>query len=197
MQRISQYWYDLIRFTILWISDWQWNGNRWVDRGDWEDRGRWDFVWNTYQATLTINSSITPDTRVPTASGTTMKSGYGYNINIAAEVTSTAVNNAYTQAQTAVSYFPEFGYQNYCRVLDKNILSNRSAFQFKPNRYSTYSSCSHFTPIWYPDGNYTAFTQVYDVWTPAGMITANVTDSLIIDGNLFSDWHAAPKKYNE
>jgi hypothetical protein len=177
----------------VWVSGWQWNGWRWIDRGDWEDRGWWDFQWNRFYATLTVNSSITPDSKVPTTSATTMKSGYGFNINISAEVTSNAVINSYTQAQTAVSYFPEFNYQNYCRILDKNILSSRSTFQFNRNRYSSYNSRSHFTPIWYPDGSYETFTQVYDVWTPGGMITANIIDSLTINDNLFSDWHVAPK----
>lgn len=177
----------------IWVSDWRWNGIRWVDRGDWKDKGWWSFNWNRYHATLSVNSAITPDGKVPTASGTTMKSGYGFNINISSEVTSNATRNAFTQAQTAVSYFPEFGYQTYCRVLDRNILPALTTFQFKPNRYSTYNRCAHFTPIWFPNGSYKTFTQVYDAWTPAGMITANITDSLTISNNLFSDWHIAPK----
>ena len=31
-----------------------------------------------------------------------------------------------------------------------------------------------------------------DCWTPAGMLSANLTDSLTIKGNVFDDWHVSP-----
>ena len=49
-------------------------------------------------------------------------------------------------------------------------------------------------PIWMPDGAYTANTWLIDGWTPDGMLSANLTDSLTIRGNLWQDWHVAPKK---
>lgn len=57
---------------------------------------------------------------------------------------------------------------------------------------STYNRRTHFTPIWYPDGSYTVNTWVIDCWTPAGMLSVNLTDSLNIRGNLWDDWHIAP-----
>lgn len=91
-------------------------------------------------------------------------------------------------------YFPEFNYETYFRVLDRNVLSYKSTFQFKENKYSTYKSRAHFTPVWFPDGTYTAYTKVYDAWTPAGMLTNDAPASLQVSGNLFEDWHIAPKK---
>ncbi|MDO4563327.1 MAG: hypothetical protein Q4C12_05785, partial [Clostridia bacterium] len=90
--------------------------------------------------------------------------------------------------------FPEFSYETYFRVLDRTALSGKSTFVFKENRYSTYNSRAHFTPIWYPDGTYETCTRVYDAWTPAGMLSVNKSASLRISGNLFDDWHIAPKK---
>jgi hypothetical protein len=45
-----------------------------------------------------------------------------------------------------------------------------------------------------PDGAYTVNTWLIDAWTPAGMLSANLTDSLTISGNLWQDWHIAPLK---
>ena len=66
--------------------------------------------------------------------------------------------------------------------------------EFQKNPYSTYERRTHFTPIWYPDGSYTAYTWLIDCWTPAGMLSMNLKDSLTIEGNLWSDWHIAPQK---
>ena len=71
---------------------------------------------------------------------------------------------------------------------------NDMTHEFKKNGYSTYERRTHFTPIWYPDGSYTPYTWLLDCWTPAGMLSMNLNDSIIIDGNLWSDWHIAPQK---
>ena len=92
-------------------------------------------------------------------------------------------------------YFPEFGYETYFRVLDRNVNTYRSAFKFKENRFSTYLSRAHFTPVWYLDGAYKTYTEVFDAWTPAGMLKVNKNAGIDIEDNLFSDWHIAPKKY--
>lgn len=68
----------------VWIPVWDWcdhgeAGGHWVDNGYWEDQGWYDFFTDIYTASLTASSRITPDTKVPTASGRTMKSGYGVN----------------------------------------------------------------------------------------------------------------------
>ena len=60
------------------------------------------------------------------------------------------------------------------------------------NPYSTYNHRVHFTPIWFPDGQYTPYTLVMDAWTPVGMMGQGVSDSVTISGNLWSDWHIAP-----
>ena len=76
------------------------------------------------------------------------------------------------------------------RLLQR-VSSGRSAkFTFQPNEFSTYSREVHFTPIWFPDAtNYTVFTQVWDTWTPDGMLSINLNDYVSIDGSLYDDWY--------
>lgn len=163
----------------------------WVDNGYWEDQGWWEFDYNSYSASLTADMKITPDDLSPSATAVTLKSGYGIQEEVTARVTTTQ-SSAVTAAQNAVTYFPEFGYENYWRLLDCTISGRRSTLTFKDNPYSTYHRPTHFTPIWYPDGEYKAYTWLLDCWTPAGMLSMNLTDSLTVSGNLWEEWHIAP-----
>ena len=116
-----------------------------------------------YSASLAGSMKITPDKKSPTATASTLKSGYGVQEKVTAKVT-TNQSAAVTAAQNAVTYF------------------------------STYNRRTHFTPIWYPDGSYTPYTWLLDCWTPAGMLSMNLTDSVTIRGNLWEEWHIAPAK---
>ena len=154
-----------------WVENWQkcWHTDRWtdadgkthrdrwyhwVDNGWWEDHGWWEFDYNGYSASLVGSMKITPDEKSPTATASTLKSGYGVQEKVTAKVT-TNQSAAVTAAQNAVTYFPEFGYENYWRLLEAEISGRSTTFQFKANPYSTYNRRTHFTPIWYPDGSYT------------------------------------------
>lgn len=175
-----------------WQEYWVWHSGDEDDDGYWCDHGWWEFDFDRYSASLTASMEISPDEKAPTASGNTMKSGYGFNERVETHV-STNQSSAVTPAQNAVTYFPEFQYRNFWRLLERMNSGNDMAHEFKENRYSTYNRRTHFTPIWYPDGSYTAYTWLIDCWTPAGMLSMNLTDSLTIDGNLWSDWHIAPQ----
>ena len=179
----------------IWESDWEWyddgeDDGFWVDNGSWEDHGWWEFDWNSYSASLSASAKIKPDEKVPTASDK-MKSGYGINISVTTNVSSNQ-SSAVTGAQTSVTYFPEFEYKNYWRLLDRTSDGYSGKFEFKKNKYSTYNRRVHFTPIWMPDGSYTPYTFLFDCWTPAGMLSINLTDTVEIEGNLWDDWHIAP-----
>ena len=192
----------------VWVENWEkcWHTDRWtdsegkshtdrwyhwVDNGWWEDQGWWEFDYNAYTAGLTATMVITPDSLSPTASSSALKSGYGIQQSVTASV-STTQSSAVTAAQNAVTYFPEFNYEGFWRLLDRSISGKRSTFTFKDNPYSTYNRPTHFTPIWYPDGSYTPYTWLLDCWTPAGMLSMNLTDSIRISGDLWEDWHIAP-----
>ena len=173
-----------------WYAYWVWHSGDDDDDGYWCDHGWWEFDLDRYSASLTATMRITADEKSPTATGRTMKSGYGFNELVATHV-STNQSSAVTPAQNAVTYFPEFGYERFWRLLERMTGGYDMTHEFKENGYSTYNRRTHFTPIWYPDGSYTPYTWLLDCWTPAGMLSMNLTDSITIDGNLWSDWHSA------
>ena len=163
----------------------------WEDRGKWVDEGWWKFDFDRYSASLSASMTIKTDDHNPTAGGQIMKSGYGINQTVTANVSSTQ-STATTPAQNAVSYFPEFRYERYWRLLEHTSGGYSAQFQFRQNVYSTYRNRTHFTPIWMPDGPYTVNTWLIDSWTPVGMLSMNLADSLTIKGSLWDDWHIAP-----
>jgi hypothetical protein len=60
---------------------------------------------------------ITNDSKNPTGSGNTFKSGYGINQLVTVNVSNNQ-SSAITYPQNAVFYFPEFQYETYWRLLD-------------------------------------------------------------------------------
>lgn len=192
----------------VWHSDWNWHSEphsdscpegcttdhgSWEDDGEWEDEGWWEFDLEHYSASMSASMELSPDDKNPTVAGSTIKSGYGVNVTVHS-VTTTNQSSAVTGSQTAVSYFPEFYYRTYWRLLERMNSGMEVEYQFKSNEYSTYGRRTHFSPIWMPDGSYTVYTYVMDSWTPDGMLSANLTSSVQISGNLWEDWHIAPKK---
>ena len=142
-----------------------------------------------YSASISGEMSLMPDDIVPTASGKTMKSGYGVKTEVRATLSTDAPTSHITYPQTAFSVFPEFQYQTYLRLLQRS--GGQSAkFIFKPNEFSTYDRTVHFTPLWFPDAtDYTIYTQVWDTWTPDGMLSINLNDYVSIQGSLYDDWY--------
>ncbi|BCJ96359.1 hypothetical protein acsn021_39280 [Anaerocolumna cellulosilytica] len=165
------------RWKTKWVDEGYWDSDSWTDSEGtvhssstwvekWVDRGWWEFDENQYYATFSADMKIQVDGKNPTANGRTMKSGYGVNELVTASVSSNQ-SSAITYPQNAVSYFPEFQYKTYWRVLDLKRGGTRAEFEFQENEYSTYQNRTHFSPIWMPDGSYTVNTWVIDVWTRA------------------------------
>lgn len=175
-----------------WRANWVWISTG-LYSGFWVDYGWWEFNLDQYYATFTANMTIVPDNKNPTANGQSMKSGYGINQIVAASISSNQ-STAVTSPQNAVSYFPEFQYQTYWRLLERVQSGPSSRFEFQRNHFSTYKNRTHFTPIWMPDGSYTVNTWALDAWTPVGMLSMNLTDSLTIRGSLWDDWKVSPLK---
>lgn len=195
-------WRPRWRANWVWHSNMQWIGDphaatcpvnctanhgHWEDHGQWKDEGWWEFDYLSYSASLSAGMNIQVDEKNPTG---VMKSGYGINQTVTGSV-STSQSTATTPPQNAVSYFSEFNYGSYWRLL-QNMGGGR--FEFKPNPYSTYNRRTHFTPVWYPDGSYTVNTWVIDCWTPDGMLSLNLSRSISIRGSVWDDWHIAPQK---
>lgn len=195
-------WWAVWHPNWVWIPVWEWcdhsytdsEGNsvsdgHWIDNGYWKDLGWYDFFTDNYTASLTASSIISADEKVPTAVGKLMKSGYGINNKVTANFTTNASSGHVAAAQTAVSWFPEFKYNTYWRLLERTGGSYMAQLEFRRNSYSTYNQRAHFTPVWYPNGTYTVYTWLLDAWTPAGMLSMNLTDYVTIQGSLFDDWY--------
>ena len=164
------------------------------------DKGYWEFSKTNYSASLNANMDLVPGLRTPTAKKNgneyEMKSGYGVNTKVNTDVSYNCGNNDITSAQNVITTFSEFKYNTYNRILEKTINNGfKSQFEFKRNKYSTYNDRTHFTPIWYPNQlNYIVNAEVIDVWTPVGMLRANLNDRILIDGNLHQDRHISIRK---
>jgi len=192
-QRTSSYWSV---WHCYWVSDWVWHSDRdedGNDNGHWCDHGDWEYALDTYSASLSATMSLMPDDIVPTAAGKMMKSGYGVKIDVSSSLYTNAPSNHVTSTQTAFTVFPEFQYQTYLRLLQLSRSGSMNAnFEFKPNTFSTYNRKTHFTPVWYPDAtHYTAYTQVWDTWTPDGMLSINLDDYITIQGSIYDDWYTS------
>lgn len=181
-----------------WQSNWTWvstgkNTGYWADNGYWVDRGDWKYRWISYVASLSANMIVQPDSKVPTAYSKTIKSGYGINLNVQTSLSSNSPSASITGAQNVISYYPEFSYKTYNRVLELMSGGYSSSFQLRKNKYSTYNQRVHFTPIWYPDGIYSVYAEVIDAWTPDGMLSINLNNYVNIKGSLYDDWHIGPQ----
>ncbi|MBE6829472.1 MAG: hypothetical protein E7519_04610, partial [Ruminococcaceae bacterium] len=181
-----------------WHEDWVWHSSGEDEDGNedgwWEDKGWYEYAWLSYSASLSATLQTTPDEKSPTASGKTMKSGYGLDAHVSAQIQSSAPSSQITGAQNVVVYFPEFNYSTYWRLLQRLTTGFSSTFEFQKNKYSTYGQPCHFTPVWFPDGQYKTYAECMDAWTPAGMLQINLTDSLTIRGSVFDDWAIHPVK---
>jgi hypothetical protein len=156
----------------VWIPVWDYcdhgeDGGHYVDNGYWEDQGWWDYAWIPYSASLTATMKIKPDEKSPTATASRMKSGYGLNMAVSSQLRSSAPSSDITGMQNVVSYFPEFNYATYWRLLKRLNIGYSATFEFQKNPYSTYNRRTHFSPIWFPDGSYEPYTWLIDSWTRA------------------------------
>ena len=144
-----------------------------------------------------INPTVTPDQNSPSSEKEngiwTMKSGYGFSIAYNSSLATLfgytfPGSSAYTSIQTAYVTFPEFGYSTTSgkyRTLEKV----NSVWQFAENSYAEGNGRIHFTPLWFPDGEYIVSVSASDFWTPAGMITARGNaKSINISGSAYDDW---------
>ena len=100
--------------------------------------GWWEFDLDTYHAGLSATMRITPDGKNPTASGSTLKSGYGIQETVTARV-STSQSSATTPAQNAVTYFPEFQYGRFWRLLGRTGSGYQARFEFQENVQAQHS----------------------------------------------------------
>ena len=121
-----------------------------------------------------------------------MKSGYGISVKLSTAMTlwiseyASAKTDSYTQPQYFTALYPEY---KYFLSSDKCTTLTVSGSYAELPVFKTYGKV-HFTPLWYPDGNYTVSVIASDCWTPAGMISAtSVSNTITISGSAYDDWY--------
>lgn len=172
------------------------------ERWEWSN----DYIKRKYSMELGADYSIEPDKKSPSrelvhAGLWKMRSGYGVDLTIRAKITSNLPRAAYTSVQNGNAYLPEFRYKNndkrYRTLEDTepNVLKFPQNENTITNKGIKDYQRVHFTPLWYPDGDYVVKTYIYDLWTPVGMmsITGDV-NQLRIEGDMYDDWYLGHKK---
>jgi hypothetical protein len=154
------------------------------------------YVTKNYWARLATSFTISPDSRIAEASKPdTMESGFGVQVQCTTTLTSNYDHSEDLICPQMVWVLnPESGYGqtvNWQNVRD--TLEAQSGhegdwsiiWQYEINPYSSTASRLHYTPIWFPDGAYTALAQVFYAWSPAGQLYDYSTDSVTIDGDMY------------
>ena len=164
------------------------------------------FVQTTYalRARMTGSLSIKPDDVIKTdyeryPNHWVMRSGYGVQVEALADSGlfglrgySTPTNDMFTWSQYSYMIWPEFQYEvdyelpTISTLVKENGKWTLPIFE-NPDKNKVYGPV-HFTPLWYPDGNYTAYACHSDIWTPMGMMTVGTSDFIEIEGSAYDDW---------
>ncbi|PBF59688.1 hypothetical protein BGT96_15915 [Clostridioides difficile] len=182
-------------WDCYWVAHWVYYSDG-EGGGEWVDEGWWEWKWIPYTVNLSAIMNIKADSKTLTAKsdGKEIKSGYGINLKVDANVSYNAPEGSVTGAQNVVTYYPEFYYKEYNRVLQSIKKGYSSSFELKNNKYCPFNDKVHFTTLWFTDGKYVPYGNVMDVWTPEGMLSLNVNDFINIKGNLYQDYHFGPIK---
>jgi hypothetical protein len=142
--------------------------------------------------------SLTPDEDSPSAKYTSgqwqMRSGYGIYLNYYPIITSISgyampSSSAYTVVQRVEAAFPEFKYAKTVGNF-RSLEKNGSAWGFVKNTAADLNERYHFTPLWYPNGDYIISVTATDVWTPDGMISSvRNSNAIKIVDSAYDDWY--------
>ena len=155
-----------------------------------------NYVTKTFYTRLTTTFEILPDSRIAYPDKPkTMESGFGFSIQCTtAVVTNYDHPEKLVGAQLVWVRYPESAYgqlaswQNVRDGLETKTGAagdTSVAWQLSVNPYSTTVSRLHYTPLWYPDGNYTAWAQAFYAWSPIGQLYEHKTDALTIEGDMY------------
>lgn len=123
-----------------------------------------------------------------------MRSGYGVKLTAyGIDVSKNATASMYTDMQYAYATWQEFGYST---KEGKITTLEKVGSEWQLPEYMDYTNADgtgkriHFTPIWYPNRDYSAYVCFSDIWTPMGMITAaRETNEIQIRDDMYEDWY--------
>ena len=154
------------------------------------------YVTKNYYAWLNTTLSILPDVRIAYADKPKqMESGFGFS----AQCTTTLTTN-YDHPEKLVGIqmvwvrYPESAYGQISQGQDvRDSLTAKTGnpgdtvitWQLSVNPYSVTGSHLHYIPLWFPDGEYTAWAQAFYAWSPVGQLYGYETDVLTISGDMY------------
>ena len=155
-----------------------------------------EYVTKTFWAQMQTAFEVTPDERIAYADKPRqMESGFGVNTNLTTTITTNYDHpEKLVGCQMAWVYAPETGYGQIAQwsgAFDslESIGGAHGAritrWQQKVNPYSEAGSRLHYTPLWFPDGQYTLLCQSFYAWTPAGQMYWYDVGSVDILGDMY------------
>lgn len=155
-----------------------------------------EYVTKTFWAQMQTAFEVTPDERIAYADKPRqMESGFGVNTNLTTTITTNYDHpEKLVGCQMAWVYAPETGYGQIAQwsgIFDslERISGGQGAritrWQQKVNPHSEAGSRLHYTPLWFPDGQYTLLCQSFYAWTPAGQMYWYDVGSVDILGDMY------------
>jgi hypothetical protein len=154
------------------------------------------YVTKTYYARLTTTFEILPDSRIAYPDKPeTMESGFGFSVQC---TTTLSTNYDHPEklvgAQMVWVRYPESAYgqlsswetvRDDLQVHTGEAGSLTATWRLAVNPYSVIGSRLHYTPLWFPDGEYVAWSQAFYAWSPVGQLYEHKTDKLTIEGDMY------------
>lgn len=155
-----------------------------------------NYVTKTFYTRLTTTFEILPDSRIAYPDKPkTMESGFGFSVQC-----TTTLSTNYDRPEKLVGAqmiwvrYPESAYgqlsewqnvRDSLEVKTGEVGDMTITWQLAINPYSTTGSRLHYTPLWFPDGEYVAWAQAFYAWSPVGQLYSHTTDSLTIEGDMY------------
>ncbi len=155
-----------------------------------------NYVTKNYYARLVTAFEILPDARIAYPDQPErMESGFGFSVQC---TTTLSTNYDHPEKLTGVQFVwvrhPESAYgqlsqwqfaRDSLEVKAGSPGSAATTWQLAANPWSVTGSRLHYTPLWFPDTNYTAWAQAFYAWSPLGQLYEYKTDSLVISGDMY------------
>lgn len=154
------------------------------------------YVTKSYWARLTTTFRISPDSQIAYSDKPdVMESGFGVQA-----VCQTTLTTNYDHPEKLVGAqmvwvrYPESTYGQTAKwqnVRDGLVVKSGEAvekviaWQYAVNAFSATGRQLHYTPLWFPDGAYTAWAQAFYAWSPVGQLYDNKTDDVTISGDMY------------
>lgn len=153
------------------------------------------YIVKNYWARLDTIFSIAPDPKIAyPGNSRLMESGFG----VQAYCKTTLTTN-YDHPEKLIGpqmvwvYHPEsaYGQVQWRNTRDDLAISSGTKgdkvaeWQCAVNPYSVTGRRLHYTPLWFPDGPYTALLQAAYAWSPVGQMVDYRSDSVTIEGDMY------------